>query len=271
MQAQAKLGLIYGNGRGVPVDYGEAVKWYRKAAEQGDANAQNNLGLMCQNGWGVSIDYAEAIKWFRKAAEQGLLKAQFNLAVIYSNAAFHDPQGLPKTQYNVPVSWSVKDMEDEALKWFRKAAEQGYVEAQTTLAYASDYGFGVPKDVAEELKWYRKAAEHGSADGQSGLANMYMLGVGVPKDYIEAYKWISLAVAQGSQGSPLWWKGSAVVIDENTQNFPPDQIAEMKKAHANKMQAEIDILAALSPLMTSEQIQEAGRRARAFSASHERE
>jgi len=42
--AQSGLGLVYGNGQGVPVDYGEAMKWYRKAADQGNANAQNNLG-----------------------------------------------------------------------------------------------------------------------------------------------------------------------------------------------------------------------------------
>ena len=36
-QAQYNLGLMYDNGEGVPEDDGEAVKWYRKAAEQGDA------------------------------------------------------------------------------------------------------------------------------------------------------------------------------------------------------------------------------------------
>jgi TPR repeat protein len=57
----------------------ETVKWLRKAAEQGFAEAQNNLGLMCVLGRGVSQDDAEAVKWFRKAAEQGYAAAQFNL------------------------------------------------------------------------------------------------------------------------------------------------------------------------------------------------
>ena len=56
-----------------------AEKWYRKAAEQGLAEAQNNLGLMCVLGRGVSQDDAEAVKWFRKAAEQGYAPAQNNL------------------------------------------------------------------------------------------------------------------------------------------------------------------------------------------------
>ena len=48
----------------------EAFNWYRKATEQGDADAQFNLGWLYENGWGVSKDYAEAVKWWQKAAEQ---------------------------------------------------------------------------------------------------------------------------------------------------------------------------------------------------------
>ena len=50
----------------------EAVRWYRKAAEQGIADAQWKLGHLYQYGsLGISEDKAEAIKWYRKAAEQG--------------------------------------------------------------------------------------------------------------------------------------------------------------------------------------------------------
>ena len=51
---------MYDNGRGVLQDYKEAVKWYRLAAEQGNANAQYNLGVMYDNGEGVPQDYKEA-------------------------------------------------------------------------------------------------------------------------------------------------------------------------------------------------------------------
>ena len=57
-------------------DDAEAVKWYSKAAEQGDANAQYNLGLMYNSGEGIPRDDAEAVKWWRKAAEKGLAAAQ---------------------------------------------------------------------------------------------------------------------------------------------------------------------------------------------------
>jgi len=67
-KAQNNLGLIYADGLGVPQNYATAVKWYRKAAEQGHAIAQSNLGVMYRDGEGVSRDYVEAHKWFSLAA-----------------------------------------------------------------------------------------------------------------------------------------------------------------------------------------------------------
>ena len=64
--ATAQLGLMYDKGEGVPQDDDEAVKWYRKAADQGDASAQNNLGLMYEFGRGVRRNYTEAVRWYRK-------------------------------------------------------------------------------------------------------------------------------------------------------------------------------------------------------------
>ena len=49
-------------GDGVEKNYAEALKWWRKAAEQGDAEAQFNLGGMYQRGEGAEKDYAEAVK-----------------------------------------------------------------------------------------------------------------------------------------------------------------------------------------------------------------
>lgn len=52
---------MYAEGAGVPQNYDEAMKWYRKAAEQGEAFAQSNLGFMYENGKGVPQNYDEAM------------------------------------------------------------------------------------------------------------------------------------------------------------------------------------------------------------------
>ena len=57
----------------------KAVKWYRKAADQGHADAQCNLGFMYANGLFVKQSYPEAAKWYKKAADQGHTRAQLRL------------------------------------------------------------------------------------------------------------------------------------------------------------------------------------------------
>ncbi|GBL24036.1 secretory immunoglobulin A-binding protein EsiB [Opitutia bacterium] len=54
--AQTLLGHAYFNGEGVQQDQALAISWYRKAAEQGLAEAQYNLGGCYANGIGVAKD-----------------------------------------------------------------------------------------------------------------------------------------------------------------------------------------------------------------------
>ena len=61
---------MYAEGKGVPQDYQEALKWYRLAAAQGNTPAQYSLGLAYEIGQGVPQDYQEAVKWYRIAAAQ---------------------------------------------------------------------------------------------------------------------------------------------------------------------------------------------------------
>jgi TPR repeat protein len=55
---------MYDEGDGVPENDVEAVRWFRLAAEQGNALAQYNLGLMYANGRGVPQTNLRAYVWF---------------------------------------------------------------------------------------------------------------------------------------------------------------------------------------------------------------
>lgn len=78
--AQNMVGKYYFEGIiSLHPDYAEAARWYRKAAEQGNVDAQNNLGWMYINGYGVKKDEKEAKIWFEKAAEGGCVLALDNL------------------------------------------------------------------------------------------------------------------------------------------------------------------------------------------------
>lgn len=179
VDAQWNLAVAYASGLGIPQDYTEAAKWYRLAAQQGHTKAQNNLGVAYRGGKGVPQDYAEAASWFRRAAERGDIKAILNLA-----HAFASGQGVPEDQ-------------SEAVKRYRQAAEQGEVEGQFYLALAYASGEGVAQDHAEAFKWYLKAAEQGDARAQNNLGANYLYANGLPKDYAKAITWLRKAADQG--------------------------------------------------------------------------
>lgn len=137
-EAQYYIGLRYYQGVGGKTQsYAEAVKWFRKSAEQGNARAQLAMGVCYDNGDGVLQSYEEAVKWYRKSAEQGDAQAQYELGRCY-----YEGNG-------VEVSHT------EALKWFRKAD-------------AKNYGFQ-----CEELGQYLKEleAEEAAAGRKSSIGS----------------------------------------------------------------------------------------------------
>ncbi len=124
---------------------------YRKAADQGDAEAQWRLGLAYRQGKGVSQDDTEAMKWFRKAAEQGNIKAQCSLGNMYIIG-----EAVPKDYI-------------EAMKWFRKAAEQGDDVGQYDLGEMYYQGKGVPKDFVQALMWWNLSANQSNPDARMNM------------------------------------------------------------------------------------------------------
>jgi TonB family protein len=176
---QTNLGYMYGQGRGIARDDAEAVQWYLKAAKQGFAMAQDNLGVVYRDGRGVTQDPAMAVDWFRKAAEQGFAQGQNNLGFMYS------------------IGRGVARDEAEAVQWYRKAAQQGLALAQDNLGVMYRDGRGIFKDDAQAVQWFRKAAEQGNARAQTNLGIMYRDGRGIAKDDAEAEQWLRKAAEQG--------------------------------------------------------------------------
>jgi hypothetical protein len=145
---------MYQNGFGIAQDYGEAVKWYRRSAEQELPAGQFNLGAAYQNGFGVEKDYVEAARWYRLSAEHGFAVAENNLGMMY-----HDGLGVKKDYA-------------EAVKWFRRSAEHGYLHGQGWLGLCYENGQGVEKDLEQARLWYRKSAAQGSEASQQALERL---------------------------------------------------------------------------------------------------
>jgi TPR repeat protein len=150
----------------VEPDDEDALKWLRKAAEQGHAKAQRELGRWYASGRGVRASFEEAEKWFRRAAAQGDSEAVENLRQM--------PE-LPE---------------------LTKKAKQGNVRAQRELVHRYGTGFLVERNQEEAAKWCRKLAEQGERDAQWRLGCLYQDGDGVERNDEEAAKWLEKAAAQ---------------------------------------------------------------------------
>ena len=206
--AQNSLGLLY---EVQLKDSLEAVKWYRKAAEQGNAEAQRNLGRSYENAVGLDRDMSAAASWLLKAAEQGDLWSQYHLGDLYRRGLIGD---FP----DVPDSLKRDLRYQEAFKWYRAAAEQGYAPAQNCLGEAYYDGRGVVKDYSEAIKWFRQAAGKGLAEAQYNMGRVYGYGYGVKQDFAEAFKWYSESAKKGNASAMDklgWYYEHGYGVDQN--------------------------------------------------------
>ena len=195
--------------------YEEAVKWFRKAAEQGNSQAQYHLGWCYEYGFGVSKDEVQAVKWYHKAAEQEDADV-IELIKLSSEVLVHADAEICFRLGEEAVN---KEKYEEAVKWYRKAAEQGDADAQCNLGWCYEHGRGISKDEVQAVKWYRKAAEQGNSQAQCYLGWCYQYGSGISKDEVQAVKWYRKAAEQGNSQAQcnLGWcyeYGSGVSKDE---------------------------------------------------------
>lgn len=203
------IGLLYYNGLGVSRDLREAMNWFRRAADQGDGEAQANLGQLYETGEGVVRDPLEAMKWYGKAAAGGDPGAQHDFDRLRAESEprrirWHrkDAQlGHATAQYNLADAYyhgeEVPKDKREAAKWYLKAAEQGNVPAQYMLGLMLLQGDGVENAPAEGVAWLRKAASAGHREAQYQMGRCLLQGIGGGRDREEAVVWLRKAAAQG--------------------------------------------------------------------------
>ncbi|MGN7611840.1 tetratricopeptide repeat protein, partial [Magnetococcales bacterium HHB-1] len=85
-----------------------------------------------------------------------------------------------------------------AVALFRKAAQQGHVNAQYNLALLLAQGIGGEKDPVQAIRWLKKSAQQGFADAQNNLGVFYLEGRGVPQNYEQALEWFHKARERGN-------------------------------------------------------------------------
>lgn len=124
-------------------------------------------------------DIERAKKIYLERAENGDAEAAFQLGVAHM-------KGRMKTE--TPM---------ETIKWFKQAAEQGHVKAQSTMATLYLIGTNLfEKDERIAFEWMYRAAYQGDKFSRRFLGQMYFDGTGTTQNIIEGFAWIYLAAMQ---------------------------------------------------------------------------
>ena len=150
---------------------------------------------------------AADIETLRKDAEGGDVLAQMRLAQAYALGT------------GVPQSY------EQTASWLRKAADSGSPDGQFWLGVMYRDSLVAP-DPVQMAQLFRKAAEQGYAQAQANLGNLYFTGTGVVQDYVEAHKWLNLASSQmqGEERKPV-----IELRDKVAGLMTPDQVRDAQK------------------------------------------
>jgi len=109
-----------------------------------------------------------------------------------------------QTQVGKCYLWNeggIEENDDEAIKWFKLAAKQGYVEAQYLLGETFYMGYGHETDYKKAVEWYRQSSEQGFALATYMLALCYKHGQGVEQNNDKSIELYTLSAEQGYWGA----------------------------------------------------------------------
>ena len=169
-----KSALPDAQGQGAGDGYGEAAKWYRKAADKRIARAHMKLGEMYSHGLGVPKDLGEAVRQFGRAADLGDKAADLRLEALNRDA----------------LALAAADDHAGAIVIWLPLAERGDADAEFNLARSLLLAGGIRKDPGETMEWLRKSADRGNPRAQFLLASFYRQASHLARNDDEAAAWL---------------------------------------------------------------------------------
>ncbi|MBT8108488.1 MAG: SEL1-like repeat protein [Gammaproteobacteria bacterium] len=197
--AQNALGRIYGEGTAVKLDRPRSCYWYDMAAELGDGFAKYQVGYCFAQGWGREADQALAIDYFTQAIDRDMAQAVEPLAWYADN-------GYTDAQHTLAVLYSegrlVDQDERRAFSLAQEAADAGHIDSLTLLGSFYFTGKGISRDEGKAEEALLQAALANNAGARSWLAQLYAArGNTNLEDVKKAYVWAGLAVTSDLDGN----------------------------------------------------------------------
>lgn len=241
-------------GRGVKYRLNEAIGWYRKAAEQGDAGAQYWLGRLYQSsrfdGQGRELnDYAESVRWLKAAAEQGHPDAQLDLG-----NAYREGRGVERNNGERGRWYQTSHKNQEGV---RRLQEPQCAAVASIPALAAVYAACNRGDEGAASRQLTVLAKQGDAQAQNWLGYLYYWGLPgawpgtaphpttTSGDLFQAAaRWIRAAAEQGDSAAQY----NLGVIYEHGMGVPADPKEAVRWYQAAAQQKSAEAQAALKRL-----------------------
>lgn len=207
-----------------------AYKYYRMAAEAGNARAMAEVGHRLYDGIGVEKNVEESDVWYKRAAEAGDPAAMrvvafrsdddaekfkyFKLSAELLKPSLNKTDSIKQTAINYATGKGTDKDVAKAEEWLAKLDDN---DAASTRAQISNLTgetiwlekaaetsvdamiqmaerFVLKDDFATALTWYKKAAANGSADAMSIIGDIFYIGEnGVEQSYETAFEWYNRA------------------------------------------------------------------------------
>ena len=166
-------------GFGMKTDKKAALRKYQKAAELGSVDAIYQLGFFYQKGEVVRKDKKKALHYFEQAAKQG-----HELGITYVLKHYFEDR---------------QNHEKEIGYWIEQAEEMRSAQIDAILGYE----FFVNKEYQEALKWSKRAFDEGKSVFSVLISDCYRFGLGVEKDEETAKQWVLKGANQGDEQAIL--------------------------------------------------------------------
>ena len=212
-------------------DNEQALHWHTVAAKGGVISSYLNLGRLYE----ADGEKETALKWYLKAANNNDKQAQFQLYHYYLKRdhakaikylALSAKNGYAEAQYTYALQLMKDGNSDKAIELLQQASQNNYTPASE---YLGNYYY--------ELKLYERAfkqlSQTKSANSFYLQAKMYEEGAGVRKDYSRAYTLYSRANALGKKDAQKDVQRVNALLDSEQQRIAQEEeklrIAKMKK------------------------------------------
>ncbi|KAL6122185.1 hypothetical protein NUSPORA_00805 [Nucleospora cyclopteri] len=183
-----RLAQCFERGMGTPISAGRALSFYRCAAKLGLTDGLHAYAMILYNGYvGATKDISTGLYYLKVAAKKANKLCPYPLYDL----GLHFEQG------------DVIELSNDhkyALNLFTKGAKLGDPNSQFKLGQVYEFGdLKQRKNMKKAIDFYKKAAENGHVEAQYMMSELYLVGKSniIPRSYEKSYQWARFAATKG--------------------------------------------------------------------------